>query len=86
MRPARGPEEADRPGEAGPPEEGGRPVGRDRAGGAEGSGAVDRADYDPAYDPGAPVRCEVCGGEMFYTAACKLECPRCGYTRDCSDP
>ena len=50
------------------------------------AGAVDRADYDPDYDPEAPVLCEVCGGEMFYTAACKLKCPRCGYMRDCSDP
>lgn len=47
---------------------------------------VDRADYDPRYDPEAPVLCEVCGGEMYYTAACKLKCPRCGYMRDCSDP
>lgn len=49
-------------------------------------GAVDRADYDPHYDPAAPVLCEVCGAEMFYTASCKLSCPRCGYTRDCGDP
>lgn len=47
---------------------------------------VDRADYDPHYDPAAPVRCEVCGGVMYYTAACKLKCPSCGYMRDCSDP
>lgn len=47
---------------------------------------VDRADYDPDYDPEAPVQCEVCGGEMYYTAACKLKCPWCGYARDCSDP
>ncbi len=46
----------------------------------------DRADYDPGYDPAAPVICEVCGAEMYYTASCKLRCPRCGYTRDCSDP
>lgn len=50
------------------------------------AGAVDRADYDPDYDPSAPVICEVCGGEMIYTAACKLKCLRCGYSRDCSDP
>ena len=49
-------------------------------------GVVDRADYDPDYDPGAPVPCEVCGGTMRYTAACKLRCLRCGYARDCSDP
>lgn len=49
-------------------------------------GAVDRADYDPDYDPSEPVICEVCGAEMVYTASCKLRCPRCGYTRDCSDP
>lgn len=47
---------------------------------------VDRTDFDPAYDPAAPVICEVCGNEMQYTASCKLACRRCGYTRDCSDP
>lgn len=60
---------------------GSRPAGRTGAG-----TPVDRADYDPSYDPTAPVACEVCGGEMLYTASCKLRCPRCGYTRDCSDP
>lgn len=54
--------------------------------GSEESRVVDRADFDPAYDPDAAVPCEVCGGEMAYTAACKLRCPACGYTRDCSDP
>jgi hypothetical protein len=43
-------------------------------------------DYDPHYDPEAPVVCEICGAEMYYTASCKLRCPRCGYTRDCTDP
>ena len=57
-----------------------------RTGEPDRDGVVDRADYDPRYDPGAPVSCEVCGEEMYYTAACKLKCPRCGYTRDCSDP
>lgn len=47
---------------------------------------VDRADFDPRYDPEAPVICEVCAHEMRYTAACKLECRNCGYKRDCSDP
>lgn len=47
---------------------------------------VDRVDFDPAYDPGAPIVCEICGNEMVYTAACKIECRRCGYRRDCSDP
>lgn len=47
---------------------------------------VDRADFDPRYDPAAPVVCEICGHEMRYTAACKLECRTCGYRRDCSDP
>lgn len=86
MTPARSPEDADRPGGARSPGEGNRPVGADLPGRGRGLEAVDRADYDPAYDPGAPVQCEVCDGEMFYTAACKLKCPRCGYTRDCSDP
>jgi hypothetical protein len=47
---------------------------------------VDRPDYDPHYRPRDPVLCDVCGAGMIYTAACKLRCLRCGYTRDCSDP
>jgi hypothetical protein len=54
--------------------------------GHRGERVVDRADYDPGHDPSEPVLCEVCGAEMRYTAACKLVCRRCGYTRDCSDP
>ena len=45
-----------------------------------------RTDFDPAYDPAAPVVCEVCGHAMHYTGACKLMCGNCGYKRDCSDP
>lgn len=47
---------------------------------------VDRTDFDPAYDPRAPIICEVCGHAMRYTAVCKIECGVCGYRRDCSDP
>ncbi len=47
---------------------------------------VDRVDFDPAYDPSAVIECEICGGEMRYTAACKIMCGNCGYRRDCSDP
>jgi hypothetical protein len=47
---------------------------------------VDRVDFDPSYDPSAPIPCEICGSEMRYTAACKLACGNCGYKRDCSDP
>lgn len=47
---------------------------------------VDRTDFDPAYDPEAPVICEMCGFQMHYTGACKLMCGNCGYKRDCSDP
>lgn len=47
---------------------------------------VDRADFDPAFDPSAPIECEVCGGVMRYIAACKILCGNCGYRRDCSDP
>ena len=46
----------------------------------------DRVDFDPAYDPTAPIECEVCGGTMRYIAACKILCSNCGYRRDCSDP
>src|SRR5690606_38560072 len=48
--------------------------------------APDRVDFDPAYDPSAPIEYEVCGGEMRYIAACKILCGNCGYRRDCSDP
>jgi hypothetical protein len=47
---------------------------------------VDRADYDPAYDPDAPILCERCGGRMHYERQCKIVCHTCGYIRDCSDP
>lgn len=49
-------------------------------------GVVDRADFDPRYDPSAPIICEICGNQMHYTAACKIGCGVCGYKRDCSDP
>ena len=29
--------------------------------------------------------CERCG-ERMQEIHCKIVCPRCGYTRDCSDP
>ena len=29
--------------------------------------------------------CEICGARM-YERSCKIICPNCGYTRDCSDP
>ena len=29
--------------------------------------------------------CNVCG-ERMREIHCKIICPRCGYTRDCSDP
>lgn len=29
--------------------------------------------------------CNVCG-EQMQEIHCKIICPRCGYTRDCSDP
>lgn len=47
---------------------------------------VDRADFDPTYDPNESIICEVCGNEMRYTGVCKIECRVCGYKRDCSDP
>ena len=40
--------------------------------------------------PSAPDRddgltCEICGFRML-SRQCKIRCPNCGYTRDCSDP
>jgi uncharacterized Zn finger protein (UPF0148 family) len=31
------------------------------------------------------LTCEICGGRMI-ERQCKILCPNCGYTRDCSDP
>ncbi len=35
--------------------------------------------------PQNPAVCERCG-ERMQEIHCKIICPRCGYTRDCSDP
>ncbi len=55
-------------------------------GGAKRRRVVDRADYDPRFDPDAPILCEICGAEMRYTGNCKIACGNCGHLRDCSDP
>jgi len=34
-----------------------------------------------AYD----LNCEICGASMI-EQKCKIRCPNCGFTRDCSDP
>jgi len=47
---------------------------------------ADRADYDPGWDPDAPIVCEICGAVMGYIPPCKIVCGNCGYMRDCSDP
>jgi hypothetical protein len=31
------------------------------------------------------LTCEICGGQMIQRQ-CKIRCPNCGFTRDCSDP
>ncbi len=30
--------------------------------------------------------CEICGYEIEDATACKMKCPNCGFTLDCSDP
>lgn len=47
---------------------------------------TDRTDFDPGYDRDEPILCDLCGSVMRYTASCRIVCPNCGYTRDCSDP
>jgi uncharacterized Zn finger protein (UPF0148 family) len=34
---------------------------------------------------GSDLTCEICGSRMIQRH-CKIVCPNCGYTRDCSDP
>jgi uncharacterized Zn finger protein (UPF0148 family) len=31
------------------------------------------------------LTCEICGCVMI-ERSCKIKCPNCGFTRDCSDP
>jgi hypothetical protein len=38
---------------------------------------IDSANHD--------LTCEICGGHMV-EQKCKIRCPNCGFTRDCSDP
>ena len=40
--------------------------------------------FEPREIP-AVHECELCGTVM-YDHNCKIVCPNCGYTRDCSDP
>ncbi|MGH7409073.1 MAG: HVO_2523 family zinc finger protein [Candidatus Methylomirabilales bacterium] len=39
----------------------------------------------PDHSGGPAVPCDRCGTTMV-EHHCKLQCPRCGFTRDCSDP
>lgn len=59
--------------------------GADRDPGLSRTREVDRPDFDPGYDPSAPILCDRCGHEMIYTASCRIVCRTCGYQRDCSD-
>ena len=40
-----------------------------------------RTTFDHSYD----LICEICGCLMI-EQKCKITCPNCGFTRDCSDP
>jgi len=40
-----------------------------------------RATSGKSYD----LTCEICGATMV-ERSCKIKCPNCGFTRDCSDP
>ena len=40
-----------------------------------------RISFDTTYD----LTCEICGSTMI-ERSCKIKCPNCGFTRDCSDP
>lgn len=40
-----------------------------------------RKNWDKIFKP----KCDRCG-EILNEEKCKLRCPNCGFTRDCSDP
>lgn len=39
----------------------------------------------PPMGRGDDLTCEICGAQMNQRQ-CKISCPNCGFTRDCSDP
>ena len=54
--------------------------------GAGGLGLAGPASQPPIeYQTGEYLTCEICGHRMS-ERHCKIVCPNCGYTRDCSDP
>ena len=40
---------------------------------------------DTVFETPHDLSCEICGALMI-EQKCKIRCPNCGYTRDCSDP
>ena len=40
---------------------------------------------NPALNADDGLTCEICGARMIQRQ-CKIRCPNCGFTRDCSDP
>ena len=53
---------------------------------AVGLGSARPARQPPIDDPtGDYLTCEICG-QRTSERHCKIVCPNCGYTRDCSDP
>ena len=44
-------------------------------------GAIFNNSYNDSYD----LAWEICGCSMI-DQKCKIKCPNCGFTRDCSDP
>ncbi len=48
-------------------------------------GNVLRLELNLVATPAGDLHCEICGGQMIQRQ-CKIICPNCGFTRDCSDP
>ena len=44
-----------------------------------------RAIFNNSYNDSYDLTCEICGCSMI-EQKCKIKCPNCGFTRDCSDP
>ncbi len=49
------------------------------------SGVVRVLFHIPIIDKNYDLTCEICGCSMI-ERNCKIKCPNCGFTRDCSDP
>ena len=61
------------------------PTNRDPSSDDPGSSTADAGSHGRRF-ASDERHCELCGFPLFLEHHCKIVCPNCGFTRDCSDP